>query len=242
MKTIAKLAGVMGLVTTLSAHAGFIIDTTNVGPVPGQASATPANNDLAPILNAHGLSVSSYFVGGRLESDTAGTVSYEYLGKEAGYTNTFAIYSGADQIFSTAGHANSKWDPSALSVPSNVNAGSFVDFTFCTDGGGDKSAAGCLSNANNSFFSALNVPAGKSIAVSLLDPFTALLWWDDSGAGPDADHDDMVVLAKLTTKVPEPGTSALFGAALLGMGLAMRKRGKGTNGPSNLNGFNYSMG
>jgi len=222
MNSFAKLAGIAGLTTAMSAQAGFIVDTANVGPVAGTASSIPANNDLKAILSAHGLSASSYYIGGRLLSDVGGTVSYQYLGKEAGFTTQFDIYSGTSVLFSTAGHPDSTWNPSALSAPLSVGAGQYVDFTFCTSGG-DGEPAGCVSNANNSYFQG-NLSADKTIAVTLLDPFTALLWWDDSGAGPDDDHDDMVVLAKLS--VPEPGTSALFGLGLLGMGFAMRKKAK----------------
>jgi hypothetical protein len=221
MNRVAKLAGVAGLMTAMSAQAGFIVDTANVGPIAGTASSIPANNDLASILSAHGLNASSYYIGGRLFSDVQGTVSYQYLGKEAGFINQFDIYSGTSVLFSTAGHPNSSWNPSALSAPLAVSAGQYLDFTFCTSGGGGQ-PAGCISNANNSYFSQGNLSADKTIALTLLDPFTALLWWDDSGAGPDSDHDDMVVLAKLS--VPEPGTSALFGLGLLGMGLAVRKK------------------
>ena len=56
---------------------------------------------------------------------------------------------------------------------------------------------------------------------------SAWLFWDDPGAGPDDNHDDMIIRAVFTpaTSVPEPGTLALFGLGLLGIGLARRKKG-----------------
>jgi hypothetical protein len=55
---------------------------------------------------------------------------------------------------------------------------------------------------------------------------SAWLFWDDSGAGPDDNHDDMIIRAVFTpaTSVPEPGTLAPFGLGLLGIGLARRKK------------------
>ena len=55
------------------------------------------------------------------------------------------------------------------------------------------------------------------------DGNTAWLLWDDSGANMDDNHDDMIV--RLTIRsVPEPGTLALLGLGLIGIGMIRRRK------------------
>ena len=59
------------------------------------------------------------------------------------------------------------------------------------------------------------------IAFYLVHGDTAFALLDDSGAGPDADFDDMVVKIQA---VPLPGALPLFGAGLGLLGLLGRRR------------------
>ena len=66
--------------------------------------------------------------------------------------------------------------------------------------------------------------ANQSIAYSVSGN-EAWLFWDDSGAGPDDNHDDMLIKAVFTPKaVPEPATLGLFGLGLLGVWAGSRRR------------------
>ena len=78
-----------------------------------------------------------------------------------------------------------------------------------------------VTNAQND---GLGLNYRQSIAYSVSGN-TAWLFWDDSGAGPDDNHDDMIIKAVFTPKaVPEPATLGLFGLGLLGVWAGSRRR------------------
>ena len=64
----------------------------------------------------------------------------------------------------------------------------------------------------------------RSIGFLEETPTSWVLFWDDSGATNDDDYDDLVARIHFVAAVPEPGTLALLGLGLLGVGL-MRRRG-----------------
>lgn len=198
-----------------TANAGFLpFDSV---PYASSERAVAWNNDfVAPLA---GLGVNTYRLGASLLVDGEGTVTYYYYGKEAGYSNQFLAAGGA--ISHTTGFA-----PYQNNFLAPVNLGSVsvaygvLDFGFCafTAPG---SGSDCVTNAQND---ALRYESLRSIAFSIVGN-SAWLFWDDSGAGPDDNHDDMLIRAVFTpATVPEPGTLGLLGVGLLGVWLSTRRR------------------
>ncbi len=212
-----KLIGAVALFgAATAAHAGFI-ETDNFAPDQSTIGVVPANDFVDPLA---ALGVTTYTLGASLSTDIAGYVTYYYYGKEAGYRNDFL----AGGLWHSTGFAPSQdlfGDPYRIGTV-QVGAG-LLDFSFCAYAYSEIAPLlqGCVSNLQND---AKGLYSYQSIALSIVGD-SAWLFWDDSGAGPDDNHDDMLIRAVFsTTPVPEPGTLTLFGLGLLGIGLVRKRR------------------
>jgi hypothetical protein len=236
--TLAALA--LGVFS--QANATLVLDTSvTSGFIPYATTTSTGGNDL-PLPRPSTL----YF--GQLGANANGYADFYYVGNEAAYTNWLVTPAWSH---STAGRPDNFNAPHPFIGSISVTAGSLLSFGFCTSGGAYVPGAGtCAFNDNASSLIAQynygGVGGYRSIGFAPLtsyDPATGarqfangsdpsdwwMVFWDDSGAKNDDNHDDYIGAIHLRRiSVAEPSALLLFGTGLLLLGAMLRGRRRAT--------------
>ncbi len=226
-KTVAACAVALAGLAATSSHAALTF-----GSIPGGS----ANNEfLSTNFGGGAIGEVEGWYGGQLYlSGGPAQITVDYFGAEAGFLNSFSGFGGCNYTHNTG---NNTFTGSAVATSCVVNnvASGLLNFGFTSplgsaiNGGNPDNVA---DNTPNFFVTFANI-AGLTGLDNVIDTSTpggglvAWLFFDDGGAGDDDNHDDMVVRLSITggsVGIPEPGTVALLGAALLGMGAIRRRR------------------
>lgn len=201
--------------TTASVASALPLTLMDNGGAAQQLYTTPSNNDVIPRYEG-------YLGADLFLTAAAGSwwrITFSFVGSESGWTNVIDTPGG--------GLSEAPGSVSFLLQAGGESAGVLIPFSFRVNGAPNQVVNGSNGNASNyqSFFVSFDDRTRNR--QSPTTGYTALIAFDDGGAGPDDNHDDHVarITAELTsTAVPEPGTLLTIAVGLAGAAGWRRRR------------------
>ena len=199
------------------------------------SSVCGASNEFIGAGKFPGPSISGYYGANIYLVGGSANLTFDYYGAEAGFTNRF-LWDGTAMFTHNGGNTIlNPLTPLATQTINGVLPG-LLDFSFATNLLGtpgsvvngfnpyDSSGTLVVPNFFVSFYTLAqsNGPAGGPTGGQFV-----WIFLDDAGAGPDDNHDDMMVRISVSSgslTVPEFLTLLLLGSGLLGLAVIRRKK------------------
>ncbi len=206
--TLSILSAVFVIFTAASSMAASLslVGGTNGVLLPANFSEAPlaltglSTGDSVTVFNSSNSNNEGLALSGTTQ------VRFEYLGKEAGYTNRAIELQGFGILFDTSVTPVG----TSVTVTLSPDANGLLPFKFSTSGGGTPA------DAENG-----NITNPLAMAFSSITNNSVIALFGD-GAG-DHDFDDMAIRISV---VPLPPALLLFGGALFGLGWISKQRKK----------------
>lgn len=191
----------------------------SISPPVFQDTVPNSGNNFNTQLTALGFNA---IVQGSLTADIAGTIDFFFHGQESGWNNSFTAKNQDDSVAATVSESSSltPWIPGGTYIGTLVvAAGDVLKLSFDSNNGAEHAVG---TPEFGIFAKGTGTGAGFSLTTLLGTDGRLYFGHDDNGAGPDDNHDDIVISAKFTP-VPEATSLLAWGAMLLSVGLVARR-------------------